>query len=305
MKRVHAGGRAGISLLKDRTGAADPKGLVILLVSVVLAAACAAGVYFYLKNVPQAQAAPEDKLVPVVVATQDMTFGTKLGPEHVKVVRFPAEAIPKGSYSVTDSVLAQSTRVFVMEGEPILASKLSAVGGGLSLMIPEQMRAISLSVNEITGVNGFVLPGDRVDVLVTVDNVNGSNLSVTKTVLQNVEVLASGSKTETKRDHQITVQAITLLVDPKGAEALALGLHQGQVHLILRNPVDQKIVESRPTDTRQVLSLKAESKSVRAPQPAPPKEEPKPEPPPSFTIIRNGTITTQTQPETKSSETKK
>ena len=300
MLKKDSGEKAGISLLKDRMGGTDKRGVAILVVSVVLAAACAGGVYVYLKNVPQAQAA-EDSMVPVVVATQDMTFGTKLAAEHVKVVEYPAGSLPKGHYSSPDSVLSQSTRVFMMEGEPVLASKLSAVGGGLSLRIPEEMRAISLNVNEITGVNGFVLPGDRVDVLCTIDNVNGSNVSVTKTILQNAEVLASGSKTETKRNHQITVQTITLLVAPKDAEALALGLHQGQVHLVLRNPVDSELVDSKPTDTREVLSLRTPV-APKAPTPRPttqPKPEPKPEPAPSFTIIRNGTITTQQQPEPK------
>ena len=298
MMKRESNEKAGISLLKDRVGSTDKKGLAILLVSFVLAAACAGGIYVYLKNVPQAQAA-EEKTMPVVVATQDMTFGTKLEPEHVKVVEYPTSALPKGYYSSPDSVLSQSTRVFVMEGEPILSSKLSAVGGGLSLRIPENMRAISLSVNEITGVNGFVLPGDRVDVLVTVDNIDGSNVSVTKTILQDIEVLASGSKTETKKNQQITVQSMTLLVDPKGAESLALGLHQGQVHVVLRNPVDDKIVESRPTDTRQVLDLRAKPAPVAAKRPVAPTKPEQPAEPPSFTIIRNGSITTQQQPETK------
>jgi len=161
------------------------------------------------------------------------------------------------------------------------------------------MRAISLSVNEITGVNGFVLPGDRVDILVTVDNVNGSNVSVTKTILQDIEVLASGSKTETKKNHQITVQTMTLLVEPKGAEALALGLHQGQVHVVLRNPVDNKIIESKPTDTREVLALRAPTTPGPKKSGITPAVPTKPEDPPSFTIIRNGAITTQQQPETK------
>jgi pilus assembly protein CpaB len=285
--------RARGSPFKGRIESADRKGLAILLVSVVLAAVCAGGAYVYLRNVSQVQAAEPPPTVPVVVATRDMTFGTKLAPEHVKVVEYPEGSLPRGCYSSVDSVLSHSTRVFLMEGEPILASKLSAVGGGLSLRIPDEMRAISLSVNEITGVNGFVLPGDRVDVLVTVDNVSGSNVSTTKTILQNVEVLASGSKTETRRDHQITVQTITLLVDPKGAEALALALHQGKVHLVLRNPVDARIVDSRPTDTRDVLALRPSPGSSRRPAASAPAE------PPTFTIIRGGTITTQSQPETK------
>jgi pilus assembly protein CpaB len=278
----------------NRVGSADRKGVAILAVSVVLAAACAAGLYQYLKGVAPVQAAEAPKTVPVVVASQDVTFGTVLDNAHLKIVEYPEAAVPKGAFGTMDSVLAQSTRVFLMEGEPVLASKLSSVGGGLSLRIPESQRAITLSVNEVTGVNGFILPGDRVDVLVTIDNVKGPGVAVTKTILQNVEVLASGSKTETRRNQQITVQSITLVVEPKGAESLALALHQGEVHVMLRNPVDHEVYAAKSTDTKEVLDLYTKtttstkrSTTVTTPTPQDP----------SYTIIRNGAITKQESPE--------
>jgi len=280
--------------LLGRVGSADRKGMAILGVSVALAIACAVGIYQYLQDASPAPTVMRMKTAPVVVVTRDLTFGTVLEKEHLAVVQYPEEAVPKGAYGDLDSVLAQSNRVFLMEGEPVLASKLSAVGGGLSLRIPELMRAISLSVNEVTGVNGFILPGDRVDVVVTVDNVKGPGVAVTKTILQNVEVLASGSKTETRRDHQITVQSITLLVEPKGAESLALALHQGQVQVVLRNPVDQAVVASSSVDTKAVLDLYTKTKSTYS---RPTTTTKKPENDPSYTIIRNGNITKQEAPE--------
>jgi pilus assembly protein CpaB len=280
--------------LKDRLQATDKKGLGVLAVSVALAVACAFGIYSYLKDVAPARAAEGPTTVPVVVATKDMTFGTVLDKASVKVAEYPEDAVPKGAYSAPDSVLAQSTRVFLMEGEPVLASKLSSVGGGLSLRIPESMRAISLSVNEITGVNGFVLPGDRVDVVVTVDNAKGAGVAVTKTILQNVEVLASGSKTETRRNQQITVQSITLVVDPKGAESLALALHQGQIHLVLRNPVDNAIIAATATDTKSVLDLYTKKRSSYR-RSSTTQSVPKVDP--TYTIIRNGNITKQEAPD--------
>lgn len=296
MRTAETKGRNGpSSRLRERIESTDKKGLGILAASGLLAIACAFGMYTYLKSVAPAQAAEGPKTLPVVIATRDMTFGTVLEESDLTVVHYPEKSVPKGAYASPESVLAQSTRVFLMEGEPVLASKLSSVGGGLSLRIPENMRAISLSVNEITGVSGFVLPGDRVDVVVTVDNAKGPGVSVTKTILQNVEVLASGSTTETRRNHQITVQSITLVVDPKGAEALALGLHQGQVHVVLRNPVDDEVLATSSTDTKAVLDLYTKRSSSYTRSSSTKKSAPKPDP--TYTVIRNGTIMKQESPE--------
>jgi len=275
----------------------DKKGIVFLLVALVMASMAAAGVYLYLKGMPVAQAqAPET--TPVVVASKDLTFGTTLKEEHLRVVEFPKSSIPVGSFSVVDSVLSQTTKVFVVDGEPILGSKLSSIGGGLSVRIPPDMRGMSIKVNEVTGVGGFVLPGDRVDVLVTIDNAAGTSNAVTKTILQDLEVLASGAKTETKNNQNVTVQTVTVLVDPDGAEKMALAVDQGSVHLSLRNPVDRHVTEAGSTNTRAVLGLASE-KAVVAQRPvrttvttkAPVSVEPS-----TFTIIRDGRITKQEAP---------
>jgi pilus assembly protein CpaB len=285
-----------LDTFKETLRGLDKKALVALAFALVLAGACAVGLYTYLDRLEATAVTIEPETIPVVVAAEDMTFGTRLTEAHLKVVEYPAAALPRGYYSDIDSVVDQSTRIFLMQGEPVLPAKLSSVGGGLSLRIPEEMRAISLSVNEITGVNGFILPGDRVDVLVTVDNVTGSNLAVTKTILQNIEVLASGAKTETRRNTQVTVQTVTLLVDPKGAESLALGLHQGAVQLSLRNPVDHEVLAMRSIDTKAVLDLKTPPTQTYK-RPTPTKAVPEPKKPDSYTIIRDGTISTQTHGE--------
>src|SRR6185503_19651440 len=156
-----------------------------------------------------------------------------------------------------DSILKQTTKVFVVNGEPLLASKLSSIGGGLSVRIPESKRASSIDVNSVSGVSGFVLPGDRVDVLCTIDNAPGQQqgVAITKTILQNIEVVAAGVKTQTSKSDPITVQTVTLIVEPKEAEDLTLGMHEGRIHLVLRNPVDSEIVAMRPSDTREVFGL--------------------------------------------------
>ncbi len=274
----------------------DKKGIALLVLALVLASVAGAGMYFYLKGMPIAAAeAPET--TPVVVARGDLTFGTTLKAEHLKVVEFPRSSVPSGTFSTVDSVLSQTTKVFVVGGEPILTSKLSSIGGGLSVRIPPDKRAMSIKVNEVTGVGGFVLPGDRVDVLVTVDNAAGTRNAITKTILQDLEVLASGTKTETKNNNNVTVQTVTVIVDPDGAEKMALAVDQGSVHLALRNPVDRNLTEASSTDIRTVLGMENERKVVYRPvRTTVTKKDPVPVEPSTFTIIRDGKIMKQESP---------
>ncbi len=285
----------------------DTKGIVLLFASLLLATGAGWAAYEYLHTMPQGSPEAPDT-VPVVVASKDITFGTKLEGEHLAVVDFPAKSVPRGAYTAVDSVFSQTSKVFLVEGEPVLASKLSDVGGGLSVMVRPNMRAISVEIDQVTGVSGFVLPGDRVDVITTIKNAGGTNVAVTKTVLQNTEVLAAGTTTEEKGKRTITTQAVTLLVDPEGAEAVALGLAQGEIHLVLRNPVDHEIVNVKPTDTRKLMGISApKKKSTRkrpvrraTPKPAPkPAPKPEPTPDPGFTVIKDGNISKQKSPTKK------
>ena len=284
----------------------DTKGIVLLFASLLLATGAGWAAYEYLQQIPQGQQEASET-VPVVVASKDLTFGTKLDGADLKVVEFPKNSVPRGAYASMDSVQSQTLKVFLVEGEPVLASKLSDVGGGLSVMVRPNMRAISVEINQVTGVSGFVLPGDRVDIITTIKNAGGANVAITKTVLQNAEVLAAGTTTEEKGKRTITTQAVTLLVDPDGAEAVALGLAQGEIHLVLRNPVDHDIVEVQPTDTRKLMGLAAPKTTTtrrppvsQAPAPAPkPEPTPEPKPDPSFTVIKDGNISSQKSPTDK------
>jgi len=283
----------------------DSKGITLLTTSLLLASGAGWAAYQYLDKMPNRTKAVET--VPVVVASKDLTFGTTLDTEHLNVVQFPKDALPRGAYAAVDSVLGQTSKVFLVTGEPVLASKLSSVGGGLSVLVRPTMRAISVEVDQVTGVSGFVLPGDRVDVLVTIENAAGSNVAITKTALQNAEVLAAGVTTEEKGKRHITTQTVTLLVDPSGAESVALGLAQGQIHLVLRNPNDYEVVKVEAMNTRTVLGMAPEKQVTRQrptetkkpePKPAPVvvAPPPAPKPDPSFTVIRGGAISKQNSP---------
>jgi pilus assembly protein CpaB len=279
------------------------KGIGLLVFAAVFAVAAGGIAYLYLTGSSSTHGS-HVATVPVVVAAQDLTFGTRLEEKDLRVAQFPTTAVPQGAYASPDSILKQTTKVFVVNGEPLLASKLSSIGGGLSVRIPESMRASSIDVNIVSGVSGFVLPGDRVDVLCTIDNAPGQpqGVAIVKTILQNIEVVAAGVKTQTNKNEPIQVQTVTLIIDPKQAEDLTLGMHEGRIQLILRNPVDSTILAMRATDTREVFGLSAPkpvaTRVVTKSQPQVVYVEKKPEvvPTPSYTIIKDGSIQKQNSP---------
>jgi len=230
---------------------------VVIILALAFAAAASGLTYIYLRTESEQRGL---EVEPVIVASKDLTFGETLEPDDMKVAMFPRGSIAKGSYALKDSLLGQVTKVFLMENEPILDSKLSSKGGGLSLLIEPAKRASSIEVDKVSGVSGFVLPGDRVDVILTVKRPGASSDAIAKTILQNVEVLAAGEKTEQKGNKIITVQAVTLLVDPEGAQDLALASSEGKLHLALRNPTDDQVVAVDPVSKTGILKGKKQQK---------------------------------------------
>ena len=230
------------------------KGRLFMLAAVVLAAAAAVVGYLSLRQVAERVATTQGRgFRPVVVTVTELTYGVKLERSMLQVVNYPKAAVPDGAYGHVDSVLSQTTKVFMGAREPVTATKLSSRGGGLSMLVRPNMRAAGLQVNQVSGVSGFILPGDRVDVLATVDRNLANQEAVTRTVLQNIEVLAAGQKTEQRDNKPITVQAVTLLVDPTGAEVLAHAQHEGEISLVLRNPDDQAQVKTPALSTTSML----------------------------------------------------
>ncbi len=179
---------------------------------------------------------------PVVVAASDIQVGTKLGANDVRVVTLPLSAVPPGAFSRTEQVVGRGAIWPVNKGEFILPSKLAALnaGAGLPSMIPQGMRAVSVRVNDVVSVAGFVQPGSRVDVLAT-GNESSGNERQTTTVLENVLVLAVGKSLDrnASADAQ-TAPVITLAVSPDDAQKLALVSQEGRIQLSLRNPLDTK-----------------------------------------------------------------
>jgi pilus assembly protein CpaB len=179
--------------------------------------------------------------VPVVVAADEIQIGAKLDTHDVRVVTLPASAVPPGAYSRPAQVLGRGAVLPIGQGEFILPSKLAAAnaGTGLPSMIPPGMRAVSVRVNDVVSVAGFVQPGTRVDVLATGGQGNGNDRQTT-TVLENVAVIAVGKNLDRNSPDAPVAPVITLLVSPDDAQKLALVSQEGRIQLSLRNPLDTK-----------------------------------------------------------------
>ena len=266
---------------------------LLMGVSFALVVALLTSVFVY-REFKQASATPGAATQMIVVAAQPMELGTRLDPSKLKLVSWPAGQPMEGMFTSVAETTNRALVTSVAENEPILKSKLASAdsGAGLAATIPEGMRAISVAVNDVIGVAGFVTPGTMVDILVTGQSVGGSNsLDITRTILENIRVLAAGQKIEQDRDGKPqTVSVITVLVTPEDAAKLTMASTQGKIQLALRNTIDTKA-----TNPPAVLqsSLFANGNQEAPPKPvvvsaAPRKVAPAPAaaalPPPPYTV---------------------
>jgi pilus assembly protein CpaB len=178
----------------------------------------------------------------VVIAAGDIPVGTRIEDKDVKVVRFPSGDLPPNGYHQKSKILGRGAVLPISKGEFILPYKLAGenAGFGMPTLIPRGMRAVSVRVNDVVAVAGFVIPGTHVDVLLT-GNPSGSGEQQTTTVLEDVAVITVGPKLERGSSGEPqTAPVITLLVSPEDAEKLTLATSQGHIQLALRNPLDTK-----------------------------------------------------------------
>ena len=212
--------------------------LVLAITSGIVAALLALK---YLRERTTPLMAAEPKRVNIVLSARSLPVGAMVTERDVKVVSWPGDAVPSGYVRSVKDAVGRGIITPVAENEPLLAAKMSTkdAGGGLPIIIRDGMRAVSVRVDEVIGVAGFVLPGTRVDVLLTLDKNNNRPQAITKTLLQNVQTLAAGqSSTRDKEGKPQTVTVITLLVSPDDAELLALASKEGRLQLALRNTLD-------------------------------------------------------------------
>jgi pilus assembly protein CpaB len=227
--------------------------LIVLSVAVLTALIAAYGVFQAIQRVPVREV--EVASVPVVVASEPIPVGTLLTSDHLRVVAWPARNQVPGAFSTPEQVVNRGVIATIGENEPITPRNVAdpASGAGLPPVIPPGMRAISVRVNEVIGVAGFVVPGTRVDLVVTVDNEGGSggrSEAMSRIVLSNLLVLTAGTRydqQEAREGQPQRATVVTLAVLPEDAERIALAQAQGQISLALRNPLD-----ADPTKTQGV-----------------------------------------------------
>jgi len=195
----------------------------------------------------------------VVVAKVAIPVGTKIIPEQVMVVQFPKESTPDGAFQLPEKLTGRVAVINIAAREPVTESRLAPEGtaGGLSAVIPEGYRAMTVKVDDVVGISGFIMPGTLVDVVVVIDpGDRGSQDPISKIVLQNIKVLANGQnidKPENQRDVN-SVKAVTLQVTPEQAEKLALASTEGKLQLVMRNSIDQGDEQTTGVNKRGLLN---------------------------------------------------
>jgi pilus assembly protein CpaB len=237
---------------------------LVVGIAVVLAAVASLGMYRIVSRMPAKTV--DVKTVDVVVAQHPLKLGTRITADHVKVVQWPANSPVANSFSKVEDVLNRGLISAVDENEPLTSAKLAALeaGAGLPPSIPPGMRALSVKVNEVVGVAGFVVPGTRVDVMVTLPGKNRDEDSTTRVVVSNVQVLTAGTRYDqenAKDGAPIPSTVVTLLVAPADGEKIALAASAGQIMLTLRNPLDQD-----PTATSGVRTTALFGAAATAPK---------------------------------------
>jgi pilus assembly protein CpaB len=243
------------------------RALAMLALAVVLAGAAV----FLARNWIEEQTKPivvqqpavADNTTMVVVASAQLGFGNSVRRENLRLVKWPSDAVPEGTFTSIDQVVGDKEDRVVLRtieiNEPILESKISGFGGKASLaaILSPEMRAVTIRVNDVAGVAGFVLPGDRVDVLLTRDKTGGAGGNVatnliTDVLLQNVKVLGIDQDANEEKDKPSVAKAVTLEVSPQQAQKLALASQLGSLALMLRNVADAGAEQVRTVSTRDL-----------------------------------------------------
>jgi len=207
----------------------------------------------------------------IVVAKVDIPVGSKIVAEQLAVAQFPKNVTPDGAFpAIDDKVIGRVATMRITAREPITESRLAPVGaaGGLTSLIPDGYRAMTVKVDDVVGISGFIMPGTLVDVVVVIDppSKEGNQSKVSKIVLQNIKVLANGQNIDKPKNDRETerVKAVTLQVTPEQAEKLALASNEGELQLVMRNSVDQN---DEATPGANKASLLAGERALPVPEP--------------------------------------
>jgi len=245
----------------------------------------------YLSNV---QAFTKD-LGNVVVAKQEIPLGERITAEQLALVPIPNGSLPEGVFRKMDEVVGRVAITPIGVRETITNMKLApaGTGGGLSAVIPEGYRAMTVKVDDVVGVSGFIMPGSFVDIVAIITPLSQAGATagpISKIVLQNIKVLASGAKIDSPEDQRqpSEVKAVTLQVTPEQAEKLVLATNGGRLQLVMRNYTDQEDAQTKGANNASLLSGE-----TYVPQPPPPSEKPEGSKPIAHAPVRRPIVAPQ------------
>jgi pilus assembly protein CpaB len=245
---------------------------IVLVGALIFGVLAAVSVSKYLSS---AQAYTKN-LNKVAVAKVAIPLGSKIIPEQIMVVQFPKESTPDGAFDTPEKLAGRVAVTNIAAREPITEARLAPEGtaAGLSAVIPEGYRAMTVKVDDAAGISGFIMPGTLVDVVVVIDPREGSGNQdpISKIVLQNIKVLANGQNIDKPKDEREanSVKAVTLQVTPEQAEKLALASSEGRLQLVMRNQIDQGDEQTPGVNKRSLLTGEA---ATKAPEPGSLKSE--------------------------------
>jgi pilus assembly protein CpaB len=242
---------------------------IALVVAVFFGLIAAYGIYNFLSQQRQAAESFRTATQDVVVAAQDLAPGTTINEElikngTIKTTPWPKASIPIGAFSSPKQVIGKTNRVKIIANEPILESRLAGEGAGLTVRLEAGKRAMAVRVDEIIGVSGFIVPDDRVDVIVTTTppGNNSQEARIAKIVLQNKRVLSVAQSTEQKDGKPQLARSITLEVSPEESEKLSLASQDGQIALALRGLGDESQANTAGARKGDLLAAVAAKKAV-------------------------------------------
>jgi len=232
----------------------NPRALVMVIISIIIGLGAVVLASRWVNKQATVQSSK------VVVAAADVDLGTPLAPQMLKEADWPAGSVPAGAFTDVKALDTRVLKVSLSRGEPVLESKLAPLGatGGLSAVIKEGNRAMTVRVNDVVGVAGFALPGNYVDIVVnTVDETakaaNGNN-SISKIVLEHILVLAVAQEQNRDETKPKVVNAVTLEVTPEQAEKLDLARSVGTLSLVLRNQIDSSLAATAGSTKKDLLN---------------------------------------------------
>jgi len=240
----------------------------------------------------------------LVTAARPLGVGVTVKPQDIKLVKIAVSAFPKNGFSKPEEVYDRPVTSPILQDEALLEGRLAARGSGLGLapIIPVGMRAVTVRVNDVSGVSGFVLPGMRVDVLVTGHPPKGDSLTITRTTLQNIMVLSAGTSIQAdSRGAAIPAPAVTLLASPEQAELLTLANSEGHIQLVLRNASDQTVEKTKGAQLTELYGGKGRDLNKNQDDDSAPRARPvaavapplpPPPPPPDQVVVIRGTTKT-------------